>query len=807
MKIEPYLKQDCILILPYSMEKECLKKANQEGFLIRSTFVSLESLPSKLFYCYHDLTLYELHKSFEMPYSLIQTILPYLYHIEDKKYNNEKLDQMVAMKQHLQNKGYLIQNPLFKTFIKNKQIIFYSCEFANDTERKALEKLKKEFSVIEVKQDTKEFPPINITGMQTMEEEVVMVAEKVTELLENGMSIDEICMHVSSPAYDPYLHRIFGAFGIPYRRIQKNPLLSYDMTRYFLDLLKTEEKVEGIVAMLRETYNLEGEVQGEIYQTIVSLLNKYSEITNREDLFSMIKYEVSKITVPAPMYENVLAEVDITKEEIQTKTVFLLGFMTNLFPKNHKDDRYLSDVEASYLQISSSISKNKKEKEKISQKMSHISHLEISYSKSSHKDIYTVSSFIEDLKEQTKVNLLSYKYQYSNQNYNRYLLCKNLDIYTKYGQETEELKYLYLNTSSSYKLYKPSYTPILSSDLHQYLKDFLTLSYSSLETFYQCSFRYYIQYILKIKEDIKESASIRFGNLVHKILCRTFGEEKPYETIVEEELKQFIAEKEHTIRDLFYLQKYKKEVLRLIEILYKQKESTEFKETYLEECFTFTYQEKIEVKLTGYIDKVLTFKDEENTYVIVIDYKTGTIHPNFNPIIYGLNMQLLVYLYLLKKNDKNTVFAGAYWQNVMKEILPSTEGKTYDALLEDAYRLDGYTTTDSKILSKIDQNIENSFIKGMKLKKDGTFYAYAKVLAEEEIEQLLDIVDENIVSAIKQIENAEFTINPKKIGFTSADTSCNYCPYRDICYRENSDIVTLKEYKNLEFIGDENGKN
>ena len=44
-----------------------------------------------------------------------------------------------------------------------------------------------------------------------------------------------------------------------------------------------------------------------------------------------------------------------------------------------------------------------------------------------------------------------------------------------------------------------------------------------------------------------------------------------------------------------------------------------------------------------------------------------------------------------------------------------------------------------------------------------------------------------------------FDINPKKIG--NDNLGCEFCKFKDICFRTEKNIVDLKEYKNLEFLG------
>ena len=49
------------------------------------------------------------------------------------------------------------------------------------------------------------------------------------------------------------------------------------------------------------------------------------------------------------------------------------------------------------------------------------------------------------------------------------------------------------------------------------------------------------------------------------------------------------------------------------------------------------------MKLRGRIDRVDTYKEGENVYVKVIDYKSGNKKFNLAALYYGLQLQLAVY--------------------------------------------------------------------------------------------------------------------------------------------------------------------
>ena len=76
-----------------------------------------------------------------------------------------------------------------------------------------------------------------------------------------------------------------------------------------------------------------------------------------------------------------------------------------------------------------------------------------------------------------------------------------------------------------------------------------------------------------------------------------------------------------------------------------------------------------------------------------------------------------------------------------------------------------------------------------------------KVLDDVKMEALGNLAEDKITDAMKGIINANFMINPKRIG--NDNVGCKYCHYRDICFMSEKDIVDLKEYKNLEFLEEE----
>jgi ATP-dependent helicase/DNAse subunit B len=75
-------------------------------------------------------------------------------------------------------------------------------------------------------------------------------------------------------------------------------------------------------------------------------------------------------------------------------------------------------------------------------------------------------------------------------------------------------------------------------------------------------------------------------------------------------------------------------------------------------------------------------------------------------------------------------------------------------------------------------------------------------LNKETINKIIDLTDKKIDEASNNILNSKFDINPKIIG--DNNVSCEFCKYKDLCYKTEDDYIYLKEYKNLEFLKEEN---
>ena len=315
-----------------------------------------------------------------------------------------------------------------------------------------------------------------------------------------------------------------------------------------------------------------------------------------------------------------------------------------------------------------------------------------------------------------------------------------------------------------------------------------------MDNYYKCGFKYYVENVLKLNIYEEKFANV-IGNLFHHILQIAFNDNFDLDF----EYNKYLNElnKEFKNSELLFLDKLKEDLKLIIDTINSQLKLISLDKTLYEE--KIYVNKNINVTFMGIIDKLMYKEENDKTYVAIIDYKTGNPNLNLNNMIYGLDMQLPIYLYLASNSKlKNVEVIGFYLQKILNNEININPKKTYLEQKEDNLKLQGYSIDKEEILELFDKSYKDSnLIKSMKIGNNG-FYSYSKVLSKDNIDKIIKLVDKKIDEASNNILNNKFDINPKYIG--GKNISCEFCKYKDICYMKNNDIVYLNEDKDLEFL-------
>ena len=237
------------------------------------------------------------------------------------------------------------------------------------------------------------------------------------------------------------------------------------------------------------------------------------------------------------------------------------------------------------------------------------------------------------------------------------------------------------------------FTGITSSSLKEYLNNKLTLSYSSLDKYYRCPFSFYIGNILKL--NIYEETFFQLiGTLFHRILEKILNTNLNYDELWDEELKAL--DHDFTFKERFFLTKLKQELSFIIDVIKEQEKYTNLHDELHEERVYINLKGDIKITFTGIIDKIKYKKENNQTIIAIIDYKTGNPNLDLTTIPYGIGMQLPVYLYLAKNTQKltNIKVAGFYLQKILNNEITVDNTHTYEQLKKKNLLLQGFSNED-----------------------------------------------------------------------------------------------------------------
>lgn len=790
------IENNSILIIPNNIKEKVLLNLDKNKYLKNIKIMDLNDLKKNYYFDYTTESICHIINKYNLTYDFAFNILNYLYYIENKNYENDKLNFLVTIKNDLINNDLLLFNNLFKEYIKNKKIYVYGYDYIN----KFFNNILKELNSTTIYKETKKFDH-NVYEFETIDDEVLFVANQICKLVSENINLEKIKIIKPPSEYETVIKRIFKLFNIPIN-FDNSYLYSTNLVNSFFNLIN--ENINITLNKLKEMYDLNNDYIKIIYNQIIDVCNKYNWCNNFIGIKDILKEEFKKTKINYPKLKNAVEFIELEDNVFDDEFIFILGFNQNSFPKNYKDDEYISDNIKNNLLLETTSEKNLTNYNNLIVSIKSIKNLFVSYKLKSPFQTFYPSQIIEEcnfniIKERTK-NLVSYSKIADKLN-----LANKLDNYFKYGTVDSDISILY-NTYQDidYKTYSNQYNIIDDKLFRDYLKNNLLLSYSSINNFYHCSFKYYIENILKLN-NYKNDFTLLIGNLFHYVLSMMYNENFDFENVFNDYLSKNYNIK--TYKEQFFLSILKKELEYIVNVIKEQDNYTTFDNYLFEEVVNIDLSKNnYKITFKGIIDKIMYKQNNENTLISIIDYKTGNPNLNLNNIIYGIDMQLCIYAYLSSKMKKfaNPKLVGIYLQKVLNNEINIDKKKNYDVLKRDNLKLQGYSTDKESILKEFDTTYNDSkLIKGLKIGKNG-FYAYSKIFDEAMLNSILDITKKNIDGALDKIIDREFYINPKKIGIKNL-IGCEYCTYKDLCFMTEDNIINLKEYKNLEFLkGDKN---
>lgn len=767
-------QNNTLIVCPNATKIKILNEQMQDDKLYNIKFMTKEEFKNNYFYSYDDETLYYLLKKYNYNLDVAKIYLKNLYVIdENKDYKNPKLVFLKNLKIELLKENLLKQNKSFKEFIKNKNIIVLNYYDLDKYEEEALH-------------TNLVFPKTNLTAKvvecKSLEEEVNYVCLKILSLLATGIDINKISLTNVSNDYYYTLNKLFKYYKIPLNIDFKDSIYT---TKIVKDYLETKE------------LDLEDKNKLIINQKLVSILSTLSTLEdNTKEYYTLLIDKLKHTYIPVKKKNNAVNIKDLYSDTFTNdEHVFVLGFNQDILPKMEKDIAYINDALKSEVPLYTTSYLNKRNKEALTYILGNIDNLYLSYKLSSPFSNFYKSSLITDL----KLEIISPSLDKFNASdlYNRLRLAEKLDLYHLYGEKEYGLESLYSHYKIPYNSYSNKYTKINTDTYLTNLPYPLKLSYTSLNTYNECSFKYYIKYVLKL-DKYEDTFAAFIGSLYHNIL--SLYEKTNFN--FEEEYAKYLEKRSLSLKEKLLLLRIKEDLLKLISVLKSQKLLTGFDNALYEKKIEVPLDKEVSVIFTGTIDKIMYYQKIEDTYFSIIDYKTGSIDTNIEPMKYGLHMQLPVYLYLIhfSKVFTNPIFTGIYYQNILFSYPTWTSKKSKEEIYKENLYLQGYSTTDTSILARFDSTYEKSeYIKSLSYDSEKGFGTYAKTIDNNTLYNLITYTKNHISQKTDSILSSDFSINPKV--YAGKNIACEFCGYQDLCYMKDQDQVYLDKVDDLSFLG------
>jgi len=580
---------EALIICSNEKKELLLKEIEKKKELYNIKFMTLNEFKNEYFYKY-NVTIYPyMMEKYNISFSTCKEYLDNMYYIDlDKDYESVKIELLKKIKKDLVDNNYLIFNNRFDKFLKRKKI-FIDYDILDPCMINIFKKYNSEFINKKEEEKILEVYPYN-----DIEEEVNNVILKIIDLINKNVSLNNIYLTNVDKEYYYILKKLFKLYNIPLELNENISINSSLFVQEYFSLKKIPELTNE---------------NKEVVEKFINLLNKYVEINDSKYYKSIIKEELKTTYIKNKRYKESIKVKDFEQLEINDNSyLFVLGFNEGSLPKLVKDEDFLSDIDKKELGIITSNEMNTLKRKSVYKKLTRIKNINISYKHHGFSEETYKSSMIEDY-DMKEINDIKESYTNSD-NYNIRKQAIMLDNFNKYKEENINLNKL-INTygNKKYNTYNHLFTGILKENNRE-----LKLSYTSLNSYNLCPFSYYIKYILKI-DPFEETFEAFVGNLYHYIFSVCYKENFDFE----ETFNNYIEKRILTPKENFLLKRLKKELILIVQALKEQKMYTDFKESYCEKMIELKITDNVTFK--GIIDKLMYYKNLNDTYYAVVDYK------------------------------------------------------------------------------------------------------------------------------------------------------------------------------------------
>ncbi len=341
----------------------------------------------------------------------------------------------------------------------------------------------------------------------------------------------------------------------------------------------------------------------------------------------------------------------------------------------------------------------------------------------------------------------------------------------------------------------------------------MTLSATQIETYHLCRFQYFCRYGLHAKERRAASMdALEYGSLMHYLLEKAFREvgtkailemEMPVlEKTIHNLLTRYGEEKlggmaQKSARFLWMMERLVHSAAVIIAHIARELSQSLFVPVDYELSvgkdgippLNIPLPNGGSVQVEGKIDRVDLFEQGGKRYIRVVDYKTGKKDFRLSDVIYGINMQMLVYLAALAESGNlryggETAPAGILYMPATDPRVSADRDLPPEKALaeqEKSLRMKGLLVDDPEVLSAMEPQGEGKYIPVTL--KNGAPSRRDSVVTQREMEGILRYIRKTVGEMAQELQKGRVEAIPLSGGYDA----CAWCPYRAVCGHEEED--------------------
>ncbi|MCR5207332.1 MAG: PD-(D/E)XK nuclease family protein [Eubacterium sp.] len=374
-----------------------------------------------------------------------------------------------------------------------------------------------------------------------------------------------------------------------------------------------------------------------------------------------------------------------------------------------------------------------------------------------------------------------------------------------------------INTNSELGLSKSFATELFGKNL--------SLSATKVEEYYKCPFRYFCNYGLRAKPRKRAKLDpMSTGTVVHYVLENVLKEKgtQRLRTLSDSEIGELVnkylseylntkmgdAEK-FTPRFKYQFMRLSKMLVFVVIRLRDEFIHSDFDAKAFElkigndadaevKSRTLNLPDGGTVEIHGKVDRLDIYEENGEKFIRVVDYKSKNKSFKLSDVMYGLNLQMLIYLFTVSESESEYagISSGVLYMHSTRDVFAFPRNPSEDELSEKErkeLKMKGIVLNDDgyNIAGHMERELKGEYIP-VTYNSDKDKYS-GNLITLEQLGMVAEKIDRLIVEMADSLQNGKITQYP--VNGKDYDDTCDYCDYSDIC--KNRKSIECREIKSL----------